>query len=57
MVREQYIDTAGILTVVFLYGILAGVFDRLLVLAERPLTRWTTRGEDPDATETALGGG
>jgi ABC-type nitrate/sulfonate/bicarbonate transport system ATPase subunit/ABC-type proline/glycine betaine transport system permease subunit len=57
MVREQYIDTAGILTVVFLYGILAGVFDRLVVLVERPLTRWTTRGNDADATEAALGGG
>jgi NitT/TauT family transport system ATP-binding protein len=56
MVREQYIDTAGILTVVFLYGILAGVFDRLLVLVERPLTQWTTRGDDADATDAALGG-
>jgi ABC-type nitrate/sulfonate/bicarbonate transport system permease component len=57
MVREQYIDTAGILTVVILYGILAGVFDRLLVLVERPLTQWTTRGDDADATDAALGGG
>jgi len=57
MVREQYIDTAGILVVVFLYGVLAGALDRLLVLIERPLTRWTTRGHDPDATEAALGGG
>jgi ABC-type nitrate/sulfonate/bicarbonate transport system permease component len=56
MVREQYIDTAGILVVVFIYGLLAGILDRIIVLVERPLTVWTTRNIDTEATRAALGG-
>jgi ABC-type nitrate/sulfonate/bicarbonate transport system permease component len=43
MTREQYLDTAGILVVVLLYGLLAMLLDRVIVLLERPLTAWTTR--------------
>ncbi|MBL7501139.1 ABC transporter permease [Frankia nepalensis] len=56
MTRQQYIDTAGVLVVVVIYGLLATVLDRVIVLVERPLTAWTTR-EQPSATETAFRAG
>jgi ABC-type nitrate/sulfonate/bicarbonate transport system permease component len=56
MVREQYLDTAGILVIVFIYGLLATVLDRVIVVLERPLTTWTTRDANADATAAAFGG-
>ncbi|WP_131803498.1 ABC transporter permease [Pseudofrankia saprophytica] len=56
MTREQYIDTAGILVVVVLYGLLATVLDRVIVLVERPLTGWTTREQQSAAADAAFRG-
>jgi ABC-type nitrate/sulfonate/bicarbonate transport system permease component len=43
IVRQQYLDTAGILAVVVVYSTLALLLDRAIVIAQRPLTRWTHR--------------
>jgi len=43
IVREQYLDTSGIVLVVIIYAFLALGLDTLIRSAERPLTRWTER--------------
>jgi len=43
IVRQQYLDTAGIVLICIIYSLLALILDFLLRLAERPLTRWTER--------------
>lgn len=53
IVREQYLDTAGILVVVVIYGLLATVLDRVMVVAERPLTQWTHRNGPSSSLEPA----
>jgi ABC-type nitrate/sulfonate/bicarbonate transport system permease component len=40
IVREQYLDTAGIIAVVLIFCALAIVSDRLLRTLLRPITRW-----------------
>jgi len=55
MTREQYIDTAGILVIVFIYGLLASILDRLIVLAEQPLTAWTNREQHTAAAGAPFG--
>jgi ABC-type nitrate/sulfonate/bicarbonate transport system permease component len=40
IVREQYLDTAGIIAVVLIFCALAIVSDRLLQLTFRPMLRW-----------------
>jgi ABC-type nitrate/sulfonate/bicarbonate transport system permease component len=55
MTREQYIDTAGILVIVLIYGLLASLLDRVIVLVERPLTAWTTRERPGEAADFGRG--
>ena len=43
IVRESYLDTAGILDIVLTYAVLAYLADRLLQLGFRRLTKWTER--------------
>lgn len=43
IVRQQYLDTAGIIVVVLIYSLLALALDILIRNAERPFTRWTER--------------
>jgi ABC-type nitrate/sulfonate/bicarbonate transport system permease component len=43
IVREQYLDTAGIIDVVIIYSCLALGLDFIIRIVERPLTRWTER--------------
>lgn len=45
IVRQQYLDTAGILVVVVVYSLLALLLDRAIVVTQRPLTRWTHRDQ------------
>lgn len=48
VVREQYLDTAGIIAIVFIFAILAIVADRLVQRIARRLTRWTDRTAKAD---------
>lgn len=43
IVRQSYLDTAGIVVVVVIYSLLALSLDLIIRTAERPLTRWTDR--------------
>jgi ABC-type nitrate/sulfonate/bicarbonate transport system permease component len=45
IVREQSLDTAGILLIVAIFSAIAIFFDRLMGIATRHLTRWTVRSE------------
>ncbi len=44
IIRVQYLDTAGILSIVLIYCLLAVALDKVVVAVERPLTRWTEKG-------------
>ena len=55
IVRQQYLDTAGILVVVVVYAVLALVLDRAIVWLERPLTRWTHRDQRAGVAASILG--
>jgi ABC-type nitrate/sulfonate/bicarbonate transport system permease component len=55
VVRQQYLDTAGILVVVFIYSVLALGLDLLIRLAERPFTRWTYRDVRAGVVASMLG--
>ncbi|MHB8692530.1 MAG: ABC transporter permease [Solirubrobacteraceae bacterium] len=55
IVRQQYLDTAGILVVVVVFALLATVLDRLIVRLERPLTQWTHRTQAGGAAASMLG--
>lgn len=44
IVRETYLDTAGIIVIVLIYSLLALGLDILIRSAEKPITRWTERG-------------
>lgn len=44
IVRQTYLDTAGILVIVLIYSVLALTLDLVIRYAEAPLTRWTGRG-------------
>jgi ABC-type nitrate/sulfonate/bicarbonate transport system permease component len=43
IVRQQYLDTAGIIVVVLIYSVLALTLDLIIRNAEKPFTRWTER--------------
>jgi ABC-type nitrate/sulfonate/bicarbonate transport system permease component len=43
IVRQQYLDTAGIVLICIIYSVLALVLDFLIRKAEAPLTAWTER--------------
>lgn len=45
IVRQIYLDTAGIITIVIIYSILAIAFDQIIRKLESRLTRWTERGK------------
>ncbi|UUY01536.1 ABC transporter permease [Svornostia abyssi] len=55
IVRQQYLDTAGILVVVVVYAVLALALDRAIVWLERPLTRWTHRDQRAGVAASILG--
>lgn len=43
IVRQIYLDTAGIIAIVIIYSILAIAFDQMIRKLEKRLTRWTER--------------
>jgi ABC-type nitrate/sulfonate/bicarbonate transport system permease component len=43
IVRQQYLDTAGIVLICIIYSVLALVLDYVIRKAEAPLTAWTER--------------
>jgi ABC-type nitrate/sulfonate/bicarbonate transport system permease component len=43
IVRQQYLDTPGILLIVVIYSLLALGLDHLIRAVERPITKWTER--------------
>lgn len=55
IVRQQYLDTAGIVDVVIIYSILAIGFDYLIRIASAPLIRWTDRGTRQGAAASIVG--
>ena len=55
IVRQTYLDTAGIIVIVMIYSVLALTLDILLRLGERPLTRWTERSVRQGAVASVVG--
>ena len=45
IVRQIYLDTAGIIVIVLIYSTLALLFDQLIRKVEKRLTRWTERSK------------
>jgi ABC-type nitrate/sulfonate/bicarbonate transport system permease component len=43
IVQQIYLRTAGIITLVIIYSLLAVIFDTIIQMAERYVTRWTER--------------
>jgi ABC-type nitrate/sulfonate/bicarbonate transport system permease component len=43
IVREQYLDTAGIVVIVIIYSVCAMTLDFVIRVLERPFLRWTER--------------
>lgn len=54
-VREQYLDTAGIIVIVLIYSFLALGLDILIRRVEKPLTKWTDRGTQTGVVAMVLG--
>ncbi len=44
IVRQQYLDTPGILLIVIIFSVLAIALDLAIRAFERPVTKWTERG-------------
>jgi ABC-type nitrate/sulfonate/bicarbonate transport system permease component len=44
IVRQEYLDSAGIIVVVVIYSLLAVITDWIIQRLQRPFTRWTDRG-------------
>ena len=44
IVRQQYLDTPGILLIVIIFSVLAIALDLAIRVFERPVTKWTERG-------------
>ena len=57
IVREEYLDTAGIFVVVLFYALLAIVLDRVIAISTRRLVRWTERDTSTGVVSSLLGGG
>jgi ABC-type nitrate/sulfonate/bicarbonate transport system permease component len=55
IVRQQYLDTSGVVLIVLIYCTLALLLDRLVVLAERPITRWSDRGNKRGIVASIVG--
>lgn len=55
IVRQQYLDTSGVVLIVLIYCTLALLLDRLIVLAERPITRWSDRGNKRGIVASIVG--
>jgi len=45
IVRQIYLDTAGIIAIIIIYSILAITFDQIIRIVEARLTRWTERSK------------
>jgi len=45
IVRQMFLDTPGIITVVLIYSVLAICLDQVIRMVERRLTRWTDRSK------------
>lgn len=56
ILREQYLDTAGIVLIVLIYSLLALALDSIIRIAERPLTRWSERSVRGGIAAAILGG-
>jgi ABC-type nitrate/sulfonate/bicarbonate transport system permease component len=56
IVRQQYLDTAGITLIVLIFCILAIFVDFLIRRVGRHLTRWTSRSSDSGLVGEMLGG-
>jgi len=56
VVREQYLDTAGIVLIVIIFSALAIVGDRLMQRLALRLTRWTGRATDTGLIRDMVGG-
>lgn len=55
IVRQQYLDTAGIILICLIYSVLALALDYILRFLEAPLTRWTERRPSGGAVAGVLG--
>lgn len=55
IVRQQYLDTSGVVLIVLIYCTLALLLDKLIVLAERPITRWSDRGNKRGIVASIVG--
>ena len=56
IVREESLDTAGIILIVFIFAALAIIADRAVRAATRHLTRWSGRQLDTGLVREMLGG-
>lgn len=57
IVREQYLDTAGIIVIVLIYSGLAVTLDVILQNLERPFMKWTERGTRRGIVASIVGAG
>ena len=57
IVREQILDTAGIIVIVIIYCALAIFFDRMIRYATLHVARWSERSIDRGLVREMLGGG
>lgn len=56
IVRQQYLDTSGIILICIIYSLLALTLDYLIRFAEVPLTRWTERSSASGPVAGLVGG-
>jgi len=56
IVREESLDTAGIILVVFIFAALAIIADRAVRTLTKYLTRWSGRQLDTGLVREILGG-
>jgi ABC-type nitrate/sulfonate/bicarbonate transport system permease component len=56
ILREQYLDTAGIVLIVLIYSLMALALDSIIRIAESPLTRWSERSVRGGIAAAILGG-
>jgi ABC-type nitrate/sulfonate/bicarbonate transport system permease component len=55
IIRQSYLDTAGIVLIVLIYSVLAVALDFAIQRAERPFTRWTERRASLGAVASVTG--
>lgn len=55
IVRQQYLDTSGIILICLIYSVLALLLDYIIRRLEAPLTRWTDRSAATGAVASVVG--